>query len=166
MCETELLERLMREYGDGLLRLCFLYLKDYHLAEDVVQETFLKAARSYGTLQNPAAEKAWLNRIAVNGCKNVMRTRWFRWNRYGLASEERAIDEQNPERLLERQTISAALAALSKSDREVLLLHYYQGFSVRETAAVLGKNEGAVAQRLRRARKRLKKKLEEIGYEE
>lgn len=165
MGETELLERLMKEYGDGLLRLCFLYLKDYHLAEDVVQETFLKAARSYETLQNPAAEKAWLNRIAVNGCKNAMRTRWFRWNRYGLTAEDRAAVEGNPDQLLERQTVSGALADLSKNDREVLLLRYYQGLSLRETAAVLGKNEDAVAQRLRRARKRLKKKLEEMEYE-
>ena len=48
MPAEDLLERMIRDYGDALLRTCYLYLKDYHLAEDAVQETFIKAMKHYG----------------------------------------------------------------------------------------------------------------------
>ena len=63
------LERLMNTYGDELLRMCFLYLKDYQLAEDAVQDTFLKAMKSYQFFQHQSSEKTWLTRIAINCCK-------------------------------------------------------------------------------------------------
>ena len=64
--EENLLDRLMNEYGDDILRVCYLYLKDYHLAEDAVQETFIRAMRSYGSFGHRSKEKTWLTRIAVN----------------------------------------------------------------------------------------------------
>ncbi len=67
--QDELLARWIQEYGDSILRMCFLYLKDYHLAEDAAQETFLKAARSYDTFTHASSEKTWLTRIAINCCK-------------------------------------------------------------------------------------------------
>ena len=66
MPAEQLLERLMNDYGDALLRMCCLYLKDYQLAEDAVQETFIKAMKSYGTFKHQSSEKTWLIRIAVN----------------------------------------------------------------------------------------------------
>ena len=46
MPAEQILERLMREYGDSVFRMCYLYLKDYYLAEDATQETFIKAMKS------------------------------------------------------------------------------------------------------------------------
>lgn len=66
--EENLLDRLMNEYGDDILRVCCLYLKDYHLAEDAVQDTFIRAMQSYGGFEHRAREKTWLTRIAVNCC--------------------------------------------------------------------------------------------------
>ena len=60
------LERLINEYGDSLLRMCYLHLKDYHLAEDAVQETFIKAMRSYDSFGHRSSEKTWIMRIAIN----------------------------------------------------------------------------------------------------
>lgn len=51
------LERMMKEYGDAILRMCFLYLKDYQLAEDAVQETFIKAMKSYDAFEHRSSEK-------------------------------------------------------------------------------------------------------------
>lgn len=76
--QNAVLLRLAREYGDSVVRMCCVYLKDYHLAQDVAQETFLQAARKYGALARTDSEKAWLMRIAVNRCKNELRTQWFR----------------------------------------------------------------------------------------
>lgn len=79
--QNAVLLRLAREYGDSVVRMCCVYLKDYHLAQDVAQETFLQAARKYGALARTDSEKAWLMRIAVNRCKNELRTQWFRRRR-------------------------------------------------------------------------------------
>ena len=70
-------ERMVDEYGDALLRMCYLYLKDYHLAEDAVQETFIKAIKSYDSFKQKSSEKTWITRIAINTCKNIMRNHWF-----------------------------------------------------------------------------------------
>ena len=75
------MERLIIEYGDAVLRMCFLYLKDYHLAEDAAQETFIKAMKHYDSFNRKSSEKTWLTRIAINCCKNIMRMNWFRLGR-------------------------------------------------------------------------------------
>lgn len=166
MNDEELLERLMKEYGDSLLRTCYLYLKDYHLAEDAVQETFLKAAHSYGDLKKQSSEKSWLVRIAINNCKNLMRTAWFRTNRRGLPNEEIAVSDKNFDYLVEHSALVGAVSLLSRADREVILLYYYQGLTVKEVARIINKSENTTAQRLKRARARLKKQLLEAGYDE
>lgn len=109
--QDELLARWMQEYGDSILRMCFLYLKDYHLAEDAAQETFLKAARSYGTFEHASSEKTWLTRIAINCCKNIMRTRWFRTPPVSLT--EAASESVNPfDTLLQQNSLASAIASL------------------------------------------------------
>ena len=66
MPTDQYLERLMQEYGDSIFRMCYLYLKDYHLAEDAVQETFIKAMKSYDSFAHKSIEKTWLILIAIN----------------------------------------------------------------------------------------------------
>ena len=73
--EQEML-RLMDAYGPSLVGMCTLLLKDAHLAQDVVQETFIRAWRQ-GKLRQET-EKAWLTRVAVNLCRDEYRSRWFR----------------------------------------------------------------------------------------
>lgn len=165
MPAEQLLERLMNDYGDAILRMCCLYLKDYQLAEDAVQETFIKAMKSYGTFKHQSSEKTWLIRIAINCCKNVMRSRWFGITRNNLTDSAEAAGEDPVNALLERDSVSSAVMRLNEGDRKVLVLYYYQELSVREIAAVIGKTENAVMQRLNRARGSMKKMLEEIGYE-
>ena len=159
------LERLMNEYGDTILRICCLYLKDYQLAEDAVQETFIKAMKSYDTFEHQSSEKTWLIRIAINCCKNIMRSRWFRicQNSFKDCAEKAGVDPT--EAFLEKDSVSAAIMKLGAVDRQVLILYYYQELSVREIAAIIGKTENAVMQRLNRARGKMKKSLEEAGYE-
>ena len=70
------LERLMEEYGTGLLRLCALQLGDAALAEDAAQETLLRAWRRYGTFREAAAERTWITAIALNVCRDLLRSPW------------------------------------------------------------------------------------------
>ena len=70
--------RLLDDWGDRLLRLCTLYLKDVHLAEDAVQETLLKAWRHADTFRGGGSEITWITRIAINVCKSYLRSPWKR----------------------------------------------------------------------------------------
>lgn len=69
------LQEAVTAHGDGLLRLCFLYLGDRQAAEDAVQETFLKAYQAHGRFRGDCSEKTWLTRIAINQCKTLLRKR-------------------------------------------------------------------------------------------
>lgn len=166
MPAEQILEHLMNEYGDTILRMCYLYLKDYQLAEDAVQETFLKALKHYGSFQHQCSEKTWLIRIAINCCKNIMRTRWFQIRQNPLQEEYKQDDTDPIDDFLEKDSVSTAIMKLRADDRQLLILYYYQELPAREIAAMIGKSENAVIQRLSRARKRLKNILLEAGYEE
>ena len=72
------MERIVGAYGNAVLRMCFLYLKDPPLAEDASQETFLKVYRNYAQFDGTAGEKTWVMRIAINVCKDYLRSAWNR----------------------------------------------------------------------------------------
>lgn len=155
------LEQLMNQYGDAIFRMCFLYLKDYHLAEDATQDTFIKAMKSYDLFQNKSSEKTWLTRIAINCCKNIMRTKWFRNARYNYEENMSNATVSPIENLLERDSISTTIMRLNENDRKIIILYYYQELSMKEIADIIGKSENTTIQRLNRARKKLKNILVE-----
>ena len=72
--------RLMEQYGSSLLRMSALYLKDADLAQDAVQETFIKAYRHFSEYRGESSEKTWLTSICMNTCRDMLRTAWFRHN--------------------------------------------------------------------------------------
>ena len=79
------IEHMVTLYQLPILRLCILYLHDEDLAKDAVQETFIKAYRNLDGFRDASSEKTWLTRIAINTCKNVRRSAWFRhMDRRGL----------------------------------------------------------------------------------
>ena len=159
------IEGLMAAHGDSLLRLCTLYLKDYQLAEDAVQETFLRAYTKYYTFRGQSSEKTWLTRIAINICKDTMRRKAFSERPADDALPDRPDGAAGPElETLERERdrqLMAAVRGLEPMYREVVLLFYYSGLKVSEIAAALGTREGTVKTRLMRARTRLGEILEE-----
>ena len=167
MEQEQLLKHWMKTYGDAILRMCYIYLKDYQLAEDAVQETFLKAIKAYPSFQNKSSEKTWLIRIAINCCKNISRIRWFRTksiDQQQLANLPAAANIE--EDFLKKDTVSGAIAALAPADKEMILLYYYQDFTIKEIAAIIKKSENTTSQRLSRAKKRFKKILLEVNQDE
>ena len=72
------LERLMEQYGSSLLRMCALYLKDADLAQDAVQETFIRAYRHSDNYRGESSVKTWLTAIAINVSRDMLKSAWFR----------------------------------------------------------------------------------------
>lgn len=165
MPAEQILERLMREYGDSVFRMCYLYLKDYYLAEDATQETFIKAMKSYDSFLHNSNEKTWLIRIAINSCKNIMRTKWFRFPMMSIDDQQYITVDHFIEDIIEKDSIVKAIMSLNKSDREIIILYYYQELSVREISFITGKKENAINQQLKRSREKLKNYLKEDDYE-
>lgn len=154
------LKRLVSDFGNDVLRMCSLYLKDYQLAEDITRETFLRVYEKYYTFENRSTEKTWIMKIAINLCKNHMRTHWYEDIKPGILPEIKAEDIY--EKLLDKNAISVEIMKLSPKYREVILLYYYQQLSVKEIAAILNKKETTILQWLKRAREQLKPLLQEV----
>lgn len=160
--EAELI-RMMQTYGGALTGMCTMLLRDRHLAQDIVQETFLKAWKHMDSLRGgQASEKAWLSRIAVNLCRDYQRTRWFR-----LVDRDDEMLSMLPAPVTpELSAVFSAVQALPLRFREVILLHYYQGMEADEMARVLRLSPSVVYRRLRQAREKLKPLLKgEDEYE-
>ncbi len=164
----EALNQWMRDYGTGLLRMNFLYLKDLQLAEDVTQETFFRAYREYGTFRGESSVKSWLTRIAINLCKDQRKQAWFQrvdrreWDAQSEPPDEERSVPGTEEEVLEHQRNQELLEAvmeLPPKNKEVLLMYYYQELKVREIAAILKIPEKTAASRLERGRRMLKERL-------
>ena len=158
-----MLERLVRENQVSLKRLCYLYLHDQAMAEDAVQETFLKVYRSLKDFRGEASEKTYLTRIAINTCKDMLRTGWLRHiDRRVTAEELPSRQEADPY----HREVAAAVMNLPRKLREVILLYYYRGMTMEEIAETLEITQPAVSGRLKRAREKLKDELKGDGIDE
>ena len=160
----ECFEKLVAEYQTQLRRLCCVLLKDIHLAEDAVQETFLKAYRSMGEFRNDSSERTWLTRIAVNTCRDLMRSRWFRQIDRSVKIED--LPEPAAPADPEDTGLYETILRLPVKQREVVLLYFYQNLTMQEISDILQISVSNVYRRLESARKTLRKKLEEDGTHE
>jgi len=162
--DVQLLERLMAQYGDTLLRMCWTMLHDRELARDAVQETFLKAYRSLAALREGGTEKAWLIRIAINTCRDMQRSRWWRMINRSVTPDD--LPEPACNTPLPDSTALTAVINLPQKYREVIWLHYYQQMPLAEIARILDIPTSTVRSRLMRAKDKLYRKLEGWYYDE
>ena len=132
-----------RHFG-MVYQICLLMMKNTHDAEDAAQNVFRKAMEQTQPFRDPEHELK----------------HWWRSRR----SDSEALESLTWEQPEDRQ-VWDQVAALSKPHRLVLYLHYYQGYTTGEIAGILGENSSTVRSRLVQARKKLKLKLEENGYE-
>ena len=153
----------MARWEQSLLRTCFAYLGDLSLAEDAVQETFLKAWKNLDRFRGEASEKTWLLRIAINTCRDYHRTAWLRHVDRGTPLE--ALPEVGAEDAHPDGEVIRAVTALPRREREAVLLRYYQEMTIAEAAQALRISQSAVKQRLQRANRRLRDRLKEWYYD-
>ena len=152
------ISRMVKTYEKDLLRLCCMYLKDAAMAEDAVQETFLKAYKSLHAFRGESSEKTWLMRIAINVCKDMQRSAWFR-NLGKMVSIENVQIPAEQEMSVSSELVSEIMKLPSKY-KEVVLLYYYEGMNQSEVAQILNVSITTVHRRLEQARELLKKQLE------
>ena len=125
-------------------------------AYDEVQESFLKYLNTKKDFNDESHERAWLTRVNINICKNILR---FRRMHPTVDYETLALHYHKPE----ETGIMDTLMTLNAKDKEVLILYYIEGYSCKEIADMLKVSESAVKKKLERARKRLKEKYESEG---
>lgn len=150
-------EELIDQYGDGILRLCLLYLGDRQLAEDAFQETFVRAWKGLDGFRGESSHRTWLTRIALNTCRSMLRTRWFRLLRR-TQDIDALLDLPAPEDAA--PDLTRELCALPGKYREVILMYYYENMNTREIADMLHLPAGTVSTRLRTAKRLLRTMLE------
>lgn len=152
------ISRMIKTYEKDLLRLCCMYLKDAVMAEDAVQETFIKAYKNLHAFRGESSEKTWLMRIAINVCKDMRRTAWFR-NLRKMVSIENVQIPTEQEMSISSELVSEIMKLPSKY-KEVVLLYYYEGMNQSEVAQILNVSITTVHRRLEKALELLKKQLE------
>ena len=153
------IEELIDQHGDDILRLCLLYMGERQLAEDAFQETFVRAWRHLPGFRGESSVKTWLSHIAVNVCRDMLRTPWLRMRRSVRSVEE--MEHLPAPDAMHRRELADAVRALPDKYREVIVLVYYQDMKLGEAAALLRLPVPTVSTRLRRARARLAQLLSE-----
>ena len=136
----------LSQYGDLINRTCCLILGDRALAEDATQEVFIRAWKSMAQYRGDASPKTWLTKIAVNVCRNMRRTAWFRRNDRSVTPEDLPLSAPAEDR-----TLLLTVQQLPEKHRQIIVLKYYQGMSLDECAQVLGISRSAAHHRLQKA---------------
>ena len=147
--------RAIGQYGDMVRRLCLVHLKNPADTEDIFQNVFLKYVLSPVVFESPEHEKAWLIRVTINACKDLVKS-FFRSRTVPL---EELLDQPAP-LLEEHREVLEAVLALPPKQRAAVHLHYYEGYTTDEIAAILGQRPGTVRSHLSRARRALREQLE------
>ena len=155
---TELYEM----YATDVLRMCYFYLADRQQAEDVCQDVFVRLITTSPVLQE-GREKAWLLKVAMNRCRDLWRGAWFKRVVLGSPMFELVPAADEFSQLADQQEMLAAINQLPAIFKEVILLHYYQGYGITEISEMMELPEGTISSRLSRGRKKLETILTKGG---
>lgn len=145
------LAELYHRHVDTVWRVCYSFMKNRADTEDMVQEAFLRAYYADKPFRSEEHEKAWLIVTASNLCKDALKRAWRRDEPL-----EDHLELAAPGR--DSQVLEAVLA-LPEDYKTAVYLYYYEGYSAKEIASILGCPQATVRTRLARARKQLKQML-------
>lgn len=161
------IETIMETYGDEIKRLVFAYVKNSADTDDVTQEVFVTVYQKLNTFQGNSSLRSWIYSIAINKCKDYLRS-WHARNKrlkekLMVALPAMTNDSVTPEELALQKDHSSALLqtvmALPIKYREVIILFYFKELSTKEISDVLNMNEATVRTRLNRGRAKLQECL-------
>ena len=153
--------RAIEQYADMVRRICMIHLKNYEDAEDIFQTVFLKYVLRSEPFDSPEHEKAWIIRATVNACRDLVKS-FFRSRTVSLDQ----LIEKPQDMPEDHSDILEAVLELPARFRDVVYLHYYEGYSAPEIGRILKKNPNTVYTLLARARQLLKTRLEGVSEDE
>lgn len=145
----------LKIHGNAILRLSYSYLHNLSDAEDVLQDTLLCLMKNEPVFSSPEHEKAWLMRVAINLCKNKLKSSWFNVIEIPENLQVEGITDEESE-------VMNAIHNLPVKYLEVTHLFYCEGYSTLEISSLLQKKESTVRSLLHRSRKMLKKALKGV----
>lgn len=154
------------EFGESILTYIVMMVKDYQQAEDLTQETFIKAYRNRQQFEGKASVKTWLFSIAHNVTKDHFRKKHPLQHYLGLTMAEkdwRPLPEQIVELHEQHEQLYRAIQRLKPTYRHVVILRKIKEFSTAETANILNWSESKVKMTLKRALSELKDELIKRG---
>ena len=144
----------IEQYSDMVRRLCMIHLKSYADTEDIFQTVFLKYVLSSVEFENAEHEKAWFIRVTINACKDLLKSFFHRH----VTSLDEILEKPAQMREDHREVLEAVLS-LPQKYREVVYLHYYEGYTAPEISRILGKKVNTIYTLLTRSRQMLREKL-------
>ena len=146
--------RAIDRYADLVRRVCMIHLKNHTDTEDIFQTVFLKYVTGTTEFESEEHEKAWFIRVTINACKDLLRS--FVRSRTVSLDDLLEQPDQVPE---DHREVLEAVLALPDKYRDVVYLHYYEGYTAPEIGTILHKNPNTVYTLLTRARDELRKML-------
>ena len=169
MDETKFVE-LVIEYSDMVYRLALHDCRNPQDAEDIMQTVFMKLYIRKPEFESLEHGKYWLLKVTANECKRLFASSWKKKTDYlETFGEQGEIPDdftENTREKEQRELILEAVFELPRKYRMPVYLYYYEEYSVAEIAGILGRNPSTIQTQLDRARRKLKKQLEEAGYYE
>ena len=154
MRSEEAVNRAIENYASTVKRICFIHLKNEADTEDICQTVFLKYAMNDKVFDSEAHEKAWIIRVTINACKDLLKS-FFRKHTVSLdayVEQGGVVDAAHSE-------VLDAVLALPEKYRRVIYLHYYEGYPAADIAEILRINVNTVYTQLTRAKTLLRDEL-------
>lgn len=165
MKSSGFIEEVMQEYTDYLFRIAYYYVKDSHMAEDIVQDVFMKLYCSNYVEQGEL--KAYLSRITANASKDYLKSWAYRKIKLTekLFLKEKIIHTDYLVQQEELNAIDKAVLALPLKQREAIVYYYLESLSVKEISELVERPESTVKSRLKSGRDMLKQHLAREEWE-
>lgn len=139
--------RAIERYADTVRRICMIHLKNHADTEDIFQNVFLKYVLSTAVFENEEHKKAWFIRVTINACRDLLKS-FFRSRTVSLDT----LLDQPAELTQEDHTVLEAVLALPPKYRDVVYLHYYEGYTAPQIGQILKKNVNTIYTLLNRAK--------------
>lgn len=155
--EKQYFSDMYEKHAKTVYSVCLLYLKNKDDAEEAAAESFIRLMESKPIFENDSHEKSYLIKIAVNICKNLLKSAWRR----NVVHDEDVLMYMTTS---EEESIMEEILSLPPKYRVIIYMYYYQGYKAQEIADIMNISLSAVLSRLSRGRKRLKDILTEGGF--
>lgn len=160
-CQQALYDR----YAPRMFAICLRYADDYHQAEDLLQEGFLKVFRALGSFRGDGSFEGWMRRVFVNTAIEQHRRKHHLYPLLDVAGTEREEHDPGVLEHLAAEDLMALVNGLSPGYRAVFNLYVVEGYPHREIADLLGISEGTSKSQLARARVILQQRVEALHAE-